>query len=89
MWLIRFHRREAITSRPLLLQAIARQTRHAGQVTLTISSAHGERHKARRAYVRVAGFFARLRQTAEQMDRCSAGIAFSVKHCVGSCMADS
>ena len=62
------HRREAITSRPLLLQAIARQTRHAGQVTLTISSAHGERHKARRAYVRVAGFFARLRQTAEQMD---------------------
>jgi hypothetical protein len=62
------HQREAITSRPLLLQAIARQTRHAGQVTLTISSAHGERHKARRAYVRVAGFFARLRQTAEQMD---------------------
>jgi len=62
------HRREAITSRPLLLQAIARQTRHAGQVTLTISSAHGEQHKARRAYVRIAGFFARLRQTAEQMD---------------------
>jgi hypothetical protein len=62
------HRREAITSRPLLLQAIAQQTRHAGQVTLTISSAHGEQHKARRAYVRVAGFFARLRQTAEQMD---------------------
>ena len=51
-----------------MLQAIARQTRHAGQVTLTISSPHGERHKARRAYVRVAGFFARLRQTAEQMD---------------------
>ena len=62
------HRREAITSRPLLLQAIARQTRHAGQVTLTISSAHGEQHKARRAYVRIAGFFARLRQTAEQLD---------------------
>src|SRR5437764_6932993 len=62
------HRREAITSRPLLLQAIARQTRHAGQVTLTISSAHGEQRKARRAYVRIAGFFAQLRRTAEQMD---------------------
>src|SRR3954469_22956110 len=62
------HHREAITARPLLLSAIARKTRHAGQVTLTISSAHGEPHKARRAYVRVAGFFARLRQTAEQMD---------------------
>src|SRR5438128_1009174 len=53
---------------PLLLQAIARQTRHAGQVTLTISSAHGEQCKARRAYVRIAGFFAQLRRTAEQMD---------------------
>ena len=53
------HHREAITSRPLLLQAIARQTHHAGQVTLTISSAHGEQHKARRAYLRIAGFFAR------------------------------
>ena len=32
------HHREAITSRPLLLSAIARRTQHAGQVTLTISS---------------------------------------------------
>jgi hypothetical protein len=62
------HRPEAITSRPLLMQAIARQTRHAGQVTLTITSTHGERHKARRAYLRIAGFLTRLRQTAEQLD---------------------
>ena len=62
------HRREAITSRPLLMQAIARQTQHAGQVTLTISSTHGEQHKARRAYLRIAGFLAQLRQTAEQLD---------------------
>jgi hypothetical protein len=40
-------RPEAITSRPLLLQAIARQTRHAGQLTLTITSTHGDQHKAR------------------------------------------
>jgi hypothetical protein len=62
------HRPEAITSRPLLMQAIARQTQHAGQVTLTITSTHGERHKARRAYLRIADFLTRLRQTAEQLD---------------------
>ena len=31
------HHREAITTRPLLLTAVARQTQHAGQVKLTIS----------------------------------------------------
>ena len=62
------HRPEAITSRPLLLQAIARQTQHAGQTTLTLSSTHGEQHKARRGYLRIAGFLARLRETAEQLD---------------------
>jgi len=62
------HHREAITSRPLLLSAIAQRTRHAGQVTLTISSTHGLRDKARRAYVRIAGFLAELRENAEQLD---------------------
>jgi hypothetical protein len=40
------HHREAITSRPLLLSAIARRTQHAAQVTLTIRSAQGMRDKA-------------------------------------------
>lgn len=62
------HHREAITTRPLLLSAIARQTQHAGQVTLTVSSTHGARDKARRAYQRIAGFLAGLRKTAEQLD---------------------
>ena len=62
------HHREAINSRPLLLTALARRTHHAGQVTLTVSSAHGEQHLARRAYLRIAGFMARLRQSAEQLD---------------------
>jgi hypothetical protein len=62
------HHREAITTRPLLLSAIARKTQHAGQVTLTISSTHGMRDKARRAYVRIAGFLAGLREIAEQLD---------------------
>jgi len=62
------HHREAITTRPLLLSAIARKTHHAGQVTLTISSMHGARDKARRAYVRIADFLADLRKNAEQLD---------------------
>jgi hypothetical protein len=62
------HHREAITTRPLLLSAIARRTQHAGQVTLTISSTHGMRDKARLAYVRIAGFLAGLRENAEQLD---------------------
>ena len=59
--------REAITSRPLLLQAIGRQTSHAGRTTVTITSTHGEHHRARRALTRIAAFFAELRKTAEQL----------------------
>ncbi len=62
------HHREAITTRPLLLSAIARLTQHAGQVTLTVSSTHGARDEARRAYRRIAGFLAGLRKTSEQLD---------------------
>ena len=62
------HHREAITTRPLLLSAIARQTQHAGQTTLTISSTHAARDKARNAYRRIAGFLAGLRKNAEQLD---------------------
>jgi len=67
--------REASTTRPLLLSAIERKTQHAGQVTLTISSTHGARDAARRAYVRIAGFLAQLRRTAEQLDPLSASQA--------------
>lgn len=60
--------REVITSRPLLLQAIAQKTQHAGQTTLSVSSTHGEQQVARRAYLRIARFFASLRAKAEQLD---------------------
>src|SRR5262249_11442933 len=59
--------REVITSRPLLLQAIARKTQHAGRTTLSVSSTHGEQQVARRAYLRIARFFASLRAKAEQL----------------------
>ena len=51
----------------MLLQAIGRQTSHAGRTTLTITSSHGEHHRARAALTRIAGFFAELRKTAEQL----------------------
>jgi Transposase DDE domain group 1 len=60
-------RREAITSRPLLMHAVARQTRHAGQITVTITSAHGLAAKAKAALTRIAAFFTDLRSTAEQL----------------------
>jgi hypothetical protein len=59
--------REAITSRPLLLHAIGRQTQHAGQTTINITSANGEHHRARRASMRIAAFFTALRKTAGQL----------------------
>jgi hypothetical protein len=59
--------REAITSRPLLMHAIARRTEHAGRTTLTITSTHGDHAKVRRAYRRIAAFFDTLRSTAEQL----------------------
>ena len=60
-------RMEAITSRPLLLHGVARQTRHAGQTTVTITSVHGWATKAQAALTRIAAFFAELRATAEQL----------------------
>jgi hypothetical protein len=56
---------EAITSRPLMLYAIGKQTRHAGQTRVTITSTHAESSKVMAGYRRIAGFFKELRATAE------------------------
>jgi hypothetical protein len=61
------HHREAITSRPLLLHAVARQITHAGQTWLSVGSLHGLAGKARQALTAMAAFFAALRTTAEQL----------------------
>jgi hypothetical protein len=58
---------EAITSRPLMLYGIAKQTRHAGQTRLTISSAHAEAEKVELRYRNIAAFFKELWATAEQL----------------------
>jgi hypothetical protein len=57
---------EATTSRPLLLNGVARQTTHSNQATLTITSMHAKALAVRRALETVSMFLQRVRHTAEQ-----------------------
>lgn len=59
---------EAITSRPLLLHAVAKQILHGRQRTLRISISHAQSSQVEAALRKLAGFFARLRSNAEQLD---------------------
>ena len=70
---------EAITSRPLLLNGIARQTTHSNQTTLTLTSVHAQAPTVRRVLQAVSAFLQRVRQTAEQLtsaDRWAAVLRF-------------
>lgn len=58
---------EAITSRPLLLHAVAKQTYHQSQTTMTITSAHAKTEKIQRTLNQIALFLRKLRETAEQL----------------------
>jgi hypothetical protein len=61
------HHHEALTTRSLLLNAVARQTRHAGRTRLTVTSSHGRRQQVKAALQRIAKFLAKLKKTAEQL----------------------
>ena len=58
---------EAIVSRPLLLHGVGKQTRHAAQKTLTITSTHSRASYVRAAYERVCAFFNDLKAIAPQL----------------------
>lgn len=58
---------EAITSRPLLLSSIGRQTKHSDKKTITITSMHGNTGKLATAYHRLSGFFKELKAIAPQL----------------------
>ncbi len=58
---------EAITSRPLLLHAIATRVRHARQTTITVASSHAKAVPAARALRAVALFLRELVKNAEQL----------------------
>jgi hypothetical protein len=61
--------REASTSRPLFLSAIATRTRHARQTTIRVTSSHAKAMPAARALVAVAEFLRGLAESAEQLAR--------------------
>lgn len=58
---------EAIVSRPLLLHGVGKQTTHAAQKTLTITSTHGRAAYVREAYQRISDFFNQLKAIAPQL----------------------
>lgn|SRR5574342_86619 len=60
-------RLEAITSRPFLLSAVARQTTHGGAKQLTITSQHAEANKAKVLLGNVHRLINKFRSTAEQL----------------------
>lgn len=57
---------EAITSRPLLLHAVGKQTTHAGQTFIKITSTHGKIPKVKKLLNRIVTFFKSLKD-AEQL----------------------
>lgn len=59
---------EAITSRPLLLHAVAKKTSHAGQIRVTITSTHAKADQIRQVLSKLTVFFSFLRTTAEQLN---------------------
>lgn len=58
---------EAITSRPLLLNGVARQTKHAGQTILTITSAHVKSTAVQAVLQALSAFLKHLKTNAEQL----------------------
>jgi Transposase DDE domain group 1 len=58
---------EAITSRPLALHGIARQTRHGNQTTVEITSTHAKASQIAEILTKVSGFLKRIKATAEQL----------------------
>lgn len=59
--------REAITSRPLLLNGVARQTKHSGQTTITITSPHAKSLSVMAALQALNAFLRHIRNNAEQL----------------------
>lgn len=58
---------EGISSRPLLLYAIGRQTQHAGQTKLLITSPHAKAAAMKSVLTRLSAFLRRLLANAEQL----------------------
>ncbi|HRG63836.1 MAG TPA: hypothetical protein PLP75_12570 [Burkholderiales bacterium] len=60
---------EAISSRPLLMHGIAKQTMHAGKSKIKVSSQHGKVRMIRLYLGRITSFFNELKLIAEQLTK--------------------
>ena len=58
---------EAITTRPLLQQAVVRRTKHANQTRLNISSLHGKAKQAANLLNRISNWLQQFSKIAEQL----------------------
>ena len=58
--------REAITSRPLMLYGVARQTQHAGQTTLKVTPMHGKAAEVQKRVGLITRFLNVIKSYAEQ-----------------------
>jgi len=77
---------EAITSRPLALHGIARQTRHGNQTTVEITSTHAKAAQKAEILTKVSGFLKRIKATAEQLtqrDRWKLILSAAFRHFLG------
>lgn len=77
---------EAITSRPLALHGIARQTRHGNQTTVEITSTHAKASQIAEILTKVSGFLKRIKTTAEQLtqgDRWKLILSAAFRHFLG------
>ena len=60
---------EAITSRPLLLHGVAKQTTHAGQRRITITSPHAEVRRVQQVLNDLSAFLSKIKASARQFSR--------------------
>ncbi len=58
---------EALTSRPLLLHAVGKQTTHANKTMLVISSIHGKAKQIHQRLAKLSRFFKKLQSNAEPL----------------------
>jgi len=79
---------EAITSRPLLLYGVARQTKHAGQTTLTISQNHAKSSAVIALLQELNKFLKYLKINAEQLN-VAQRMGFIVKRAFNNFLAKS
>ncbi len=59
---------EAITSRPLLLHSVGKQTEHGRKRTITLTSMHAKAEGVKQILTKLEGFLREIRANAEQLD---------------------